>query len=78
MAKHIEDEIQSACAFVEKKYYSGDYENVFGTPKEGPSHLIRSTGSNCSTATVHLVDHSDIAELLTRKTSLPVNHPIHE
>jgi len=78
---------------------------VFGMPKEGHLCLTRYKGSNCSTATVHLVNtkvtqlisnlsptnttgntggdtpmnnrdiHCDIAELLTPKTSLPVDHP---
>ena len=42
LAKRIEDDIQSARAFAEKKYYSGDNEDVFRMPKEGPPHLTRS------------------------------------
>ena len=64
LAKRIEDEIQSARAFAEKKYYSGDNKDVFGTPKEGPSHLTRSKGSNRSTATVHSVD-TDVTQLIS-------------
>ena len=35
LAKRIEDEIKSARAFAEKKYYSGDNEEVFWTHSGG-------------------------------------------